>query len=125
MDLLEDSAIGELEQGIPSLEQGIPPFVENVNSENTAVTKRSYKFHDRRLLQKSREITDTSFKKYFRMNRDTFCDLLELVRTHLPDGYSTNGKSLKTEEKLLCFLMYISSNMKNWCQEVRRVDVFL
>ncbi len=81
-------------------------------------TKRAYAFHDRRLLSTVLKQSDDKFRQYFRMERSTFGELLKLVQAHLPDGNSSNGKSLLTEERLLAFLMFIASNELLWTAEV-------
>ena len=83
--------------------------------------KRSYAFHDRRLLNTVQKQSDEKFRQFFRMERSTFAELLKLVKQHLPDGRSSNGKSLLTEERLLAFLMFISSNELLWTAEVKNV----
>ncbi len=113
--------IGELSDTIPALEDGIPslPELGNLDCETEVPKrKRNYKFRDRRLLEVARTISDEKFQTYFRMTRETFSDLLDLVKVHLPDGRSTNGRSLLTEEKLLCFLMHIAGNLLTWTEEV-------
>ncbi len=114
---MAEATIGFLSATIPELENGIPGIPELDASDKRP--KRDYKFRDRRLLEVARGISDEKFQLYFRMTRETFTDLLALVMPHLPDGRSTNGRSLKTEEKLLCFLMHIAGNLLNWTEEVR------
>ncbi len=81
-------------------------------------TKRPYAFHDRRLLNTARNLSAKKFRQFFRMERETFQALLATVKEHLPDGRSPNKQSLTTEEKLLAFLMFISSNEVLWTAEV-------
>ena len=82
-------------------------------------TKRPYAFHDRRLLNTARNLSPKKFRQFFRMERETFQVLLAKVKEHMPDGRSPNKQSLTTEERLLAFLMFVSSNEVLWTAEVR------
>ena len=117
------SSMSSLESSIPDLNSTSED--EAISDANIVQGKRPYRFHDRRLLEVTSRISESAFRQYFRMNKDTFQSLLDFVQPHLPDGQSKNGRSLTTRERLLMFLMFAASNEMEWTAEVRNRRVSL
>jgi hypothetical protein len=72
--------------------------------------RRNYNFGRKRILQKANASTDAMFQKLFRMQRTTFAALMDEVGHLFPPGLSTNGFSVKPEERMLAFLKFIGGN---------------
>ncbi len=119
LNLSWQSSPSDLDSSISSISSiGSLSDSSDQSDQEVLQVKRPYAFHERRLLKVVKGLSEEKFRQFFRMERPTFSALLALVKEHLPDGRSTNGMSLLTEEKLLAFLMFCSSNMLLWTGEV-------
>ena len=70
----------------------------------------SYHMHERNILGKYENKSKHGFKRLFRMTKTTFDLLNEELSSVLPDGRSTNGRSMTGKEKLLSFLYTVGGN---------------
>ena len=81
--------------------------------EALAYKRKPYCFRVRRIIELAMTCSDEEFHTYYRMSRECFQKLLELVQDYYPiQGESINGKSLQPDEKLLIFLFHIGSGMR-------------
>ena len=76
--------------------------------------KKNYRFHKRRLIPASDDISENDFQKDFRMSKRCFEKFYEEVGPCLPKGLSTNKRSLKPKERLLAFLLKVGPNTTDY-----------
>ena len=73
--------------------------------------KRKYKFNKNRNIEDPNEYSDKDFRDVFRMSRQTFDLLLDIVANKFPRlGLSPNKKSIIPRQRLLMFLLIAGSD---------------
>ena len=76
--------------------------------------KRKYEWRNRRIYSEALNMNNREFLRRYRVSKQTFNVLLELIRNKLKPGRSNNGKSVTPEERLLIFLFSAGSGISNF-----------
>ena len=75
--------------------------------------RKPYKFRVRKILDTAENCDDEEFRSIYRMSRERFEYVIEMVKDYYPiQGQSNNGKSLSPREKLYIFLFFIASGVR-------------
>ena len=69
---------------------------------------KNFSFGDRSLLKKVEDMAPWAFREVFRMTKRVFKIFLAECEPWLPQGLSTNGKSISLQLQVLIFLYYVT-----------------